>query len=76
MQEGDKKKMIFITKFSTYEFNVLPFGSCNAPATFQRLMDEVLHEFKDKFVVVYLDDITVYSETFNDHMQHLIKTNY
>lgn len=71
MREEDKKKMTFINKFGTYEFNVMPFGLCNALATFQRLMDEVLHEFKDKFMVVYLDDITVYLETFNDHVRHL-----
>ena len=71
MNEADKKKTAFITKFGTYEFNVMPFGLCNAPATFQRLMDRVLRSYIGKIAVVYLDDITVYSRTFEQHVQDL-----
>ena len=71
VNEQDKKKTAFITKHGTYEFNVMPFGLCNAPATFQRLMDKILRPFINKFVVVYLDDITIYSKTFNEHCNHL-----
>ncbi|GBC25874.2 retroviral-like aspartic protease 1 [Rhizophagus irregularis DAOM 181602=DAOM 197198] len=67
----DQEKTAFITKFGTYEFKVMPFGLCNALATFQRTMDKVLHGIKEKFVLVYLDDIIIYSKTFKDHIQHL-----
>jgi len=71
MKERDKKKTAFITQFGTYEFNVMPFGLCNAPATFQRLMNKLLQQYIGKFVVVYLDDLTIYSNTFDNHLQHL-----
>src|ERR1043165_7974814 len=71
MKEEDKKKTAFITKFGTYEFNVMPFGLTNAPATFQRLMDKILRPYINKFVVVYLDDITIYSKTFQEHLDHV-----
>ena len=51
----------------------MPFGLCNAPATFQRLMDRVYNGIAWKFVVVYLDDTIVYSRTFDEHLEHLQK---
>ena len=66
-----REKTAFITKFGTFEFKVMPFGLCNAPATFQRTMDKVLKDLKDKFVMVYLDDVIIYSKTFNEHLQHI-----
>ena len=54
-----------------YEFNVMPFGLCNAPATFQYLIDRVYKNIVWKFVVVYLDNIIIYSRTFDDHLKHL-----
>ena len=67
----DREKSTFITRFGTYEFTVMPFGLCNAPATFQRLMDTVLRDILWQYVVVYIDDINVGSKTFDDHLHHL-----
>jgi hypothetical protein len=71
MHPNDREKTAFVTRYGTYEFNVMPFGLCNAPATFQRLMDRVYSKIAWKFVVVYLDDTVVYSRTFTDHLKHL-----
>jgi hypothetical protein len=71
MNDEDKKKTAFTTKYGLYEFNVMPFGLCNAPATFQRLMDELLRPYKGNFVEVYIDDITIFSKTFQDHCNHV-----
>ena len=49
----------------------MPFGLCNAPATFQRLMDRIYKDIAWKFVVVYLDDTIIYSQTFEDYLKHL-----
>ena len=69
--QKDREKTAFTTKIGTFEFNVMPFGLTNAPATFQRLMDVIMHSAIGKFVLVYLDDINVYSRTFEEHLQHL-----
>jgi len=73
MSLKDKHKTAFSTKFGTYEFNVMPFGLVNAPATFQRMMNKILSEFIGKFVEVYVDDIIIYSPSFKDHLNHLEK---
>ena len=51
----------------------MPFGLTNAPATFCMLMNQVFHEYMDKFVVVYLDDIMVYSVTIEEHKEHFAR---
>jgi hypothetical protein len=71
MKESDKKKIVFITQIRTYEFNVMPFGLYNVPTTFQRLMYKILQTYIGKFVVVYLDDLTIYSDIFENHLKHL-----
>ena len=67
----DQEKSTFITRFGTYEFTVMLFGLCNAPATFQRLIDTILRDILWQYVVVYMDDINVGSKTFKDHLLHL-----
>ena len=69
VKKEDQEKTAFITKFGTYEFKVMPFGLCNAPATFQRTMDQILKGILDKYALVYLDDVIIYSKTFDEHLQ-------
>ena len=69
----DIKKTAFNTRYGHFEYMVMPFGLCNAPATFQTLMQSVLADFLDDFVVVYLDDILIYSRNDVEHRQHIRK---
>ena len=71
MDPEDREKTAFITDDGIYEFNVMPFGLTNAPATFQRMMNRVFTKINGDFVVVYLDDLNIYSRNFNEHLKHL-----
>ena len=71
MEEDSKAKTAFTTHCGLYQFNVMPFGLCNAPATFQRSMDLVLAGIKWKSCLVYIDDIIVFSKTFEEHIAEL-----
>ena len=67
----DRHKTAFRTRYGLYEFTVMPFGLCNAPATFQLMMNELFRPHLDDFVTIYLDDIIVFSKTEEEHHGHL-----
>lgn len=67
----DVPKTTCVTRYNLYEFLVMPFGLTNALTTFRTLMNKVFQPYLDRFVVVYLDDIVIYSDTLNEHVDHL-----
>ena len=71
VEEDDKPKTAFTTPFGLFEFNRMPFGLCSAPSTFQRLMTSGMNDLLFQILLVYLDDILVYSRTFQEHLERL-----
>ena len=69
--EPDRAKTAFCTPFGLYEFNRMPFGLCNAPGTFQRLMEHIFGDQSFQTLLLYLDDVVVFSGTFEQHLQRL-----
>ena len=71
IRPSDIAKTAFTTRYVLYEYTVMPFGLSNAPAYFMYLMNKVFIEYLDKFVVVFIDDILVYSKSEEEHEKHL-----
>ena len=70
--ENARVKTAFVTPFGLYQFRVMPFGLQGAPATFQRMMDQLLRGLEE-YEAAYLDNLVIYSDSLEDHMLHLAK---
>ena len=71
IRPGDEWKTAFRCRYGHYEYLVMPFGLTNAPAVFQNLINDVLREYLDQFVIAYLDDILIFSNTKEQHISHV-----
>ena len=73
MRQEDIKKTAFKTRYGLYESLVVPFGVTNAPTQLMNLMNDLLQDYLDEFILVFLDDILIYSRSMEEHVEHLRK---
>src|SRR6202048_1944245 len=71
MATGEEWKTAFRCRYGLFEYNVMPFGLCNAPGTFQHYMNDTFRDFLDKFLIIYLDDLLIYSDSLAEHKVHV-----
>ena len=69
--EGEEGKTAFRTRYGHFEYNVMPFGRTNAPASFQRFINDTLRDFLDVFCTAYMDDILIYPDSLAEHKVHV-----
>ena len=74
IKDSDIPRTTFNTRYGHYEFTVMSFGLTNAPATFNRLMQDIFHPYLDKFILIFFYDILVYSKSEEEHEDHVRKT--
>jgi len=70
---GHEYKTAFRTRYGLFEYLVMPFGMTNSPATFQYFMNDIFHDMTDIFVIIYLDDILIFSKNLDEHKIHVRK---
>jgi len=73
MVEGEEWKTAFKSRYGLYEYTVMPFGLCNAPSTFQGMINNVFRDLVDVGLIAYMDDILIYSETIEEHLAMIRK---
>jgi len=71
MKESNTSKTAFRTHHRHYEFRVIPFGLCNAPSSFQATMNRLFHPYLRKYIIIFFDDILIYSRNLEEHLNHL-----
>jgi len=71
IKKGEEHKLAFITEFGLFEPKVMFFGMCNAPAAFQRMMNDIFDDLINDYVIIYLDDVFIYSKNRKEHIGHV-----
>jgi len=71
VKDNDMQKTTFRTRYRHYEYTVMPFGVTNAPGVFMEYMNCIFHTYLDRFVVVFINDILIYSKSVEEHAEHL-----